>query len=369
MTSAFARRFVFPTLLLVGSLAFCVIALEAVLRVAGYPHQPARLLCYDPIIGNVYCAGVEAHPDNMYDSELIVRVNSEAMIDREYPRAKAPGTVRVALLGDSVTASIYVPPAEKFEALWEDALAAPLGRPVEVLNFAIEGACTWDQLQLFHQRGRHFRPDYVVLGFFWGNDVWNNESLLGKGRPDPLADEYPDPTLVSDLRVAHRRLSRWLWNHTYSYQFVRSLQTRADTIADYAGAVDRAKQADAAPIPQAEPVYDPAFAWSSSGWDLTRRLILKLKAESEAAGARLIVFHIPMLDQLGLPRPLPYRELRAFLAANGIPNVDAFDALAALPGPDRAKLYLKDGVHLSLSGHGFFATATVPQLLEVLRDR
>jgi hypothetical protein len=238
-----------------------------------------------------------------------------------------------------------------------------------VLNFAIEGAGTWDQLQLFHLRARHFQPDYVVLGFFWGNDVWNNEALLHKHRPNPLADEYPAPTVFSDLRVAHRRFSRWLWNNTYAYQFIRRLQTRAEAIASYKDAVERAKQDHRSPAAQRETAYDPAFAWNSTGWDLTRQLILKLKAESEAAGAKLVVFQIPMLDQLELPRPLPYRELREFLAANGIASVDAFEALAALPASARAALYIRDRVHLSVSGHRFFATTTLPQLLEVIQGR
>jgi hypothetical protein len=129
VAAAFTRWFVFPALLIVASVALCLLALEAALRLSGYAHQPARLLCHDPIIGNVYCAGVEAYPDNTYDNRLTVRVNSEGMIDREYPRAKPLGALRIALLGDSVTASIYVLPAEKFEALWEEALAARLGCP------------------------------------------------------------------------------------------------------------------------------------------------------------------------------------------------------------------------------------------------
>ena len=369
MASAFTHRYVVPALLVFASVALCLLALEAALRLSGYPHQPARLLCYDPIIGNVYCAGVEGYPDNMYDSRFVVRVNSEGMIDAEYPRTKPPGTLRIALLGDSVTVSIYVPPPEKFAALWKGALAARLGRPVEILNFAVEGSCTWDQLQLFHLRAQHFQPDYVVLGFFWGNDVWNNEALAGKGRANPLADEYPEPTFMTGLRVANRRLSRWLWNHTYAYQYLRSLQTRAEAIADYEDAVARARQADAAPAAPREPAYDPGFAWTSTGWDLTRRLILKLKAESEAAGAKLVVLQLPMLDQLEEPKPLPYRELREFLEKNGIASVDAFDALAALPASGRAGLYLKDRVHLSVSGHRFFAETTTPQLVEVLRGR
>jgi lysophospholipase L1-like esterase len=369
VASTFTHRYLIPAVLVFASVALCLLALEAALRLSGYAHQPARLLCYDPIIGNVYCAGVEAYPDNTYGNRLTVRVNSEGMVDREYPRAKPRGALRIALLGDSVTASIYVQPAQKFEALWEAALAARLGRPVEVLNFAVEGAGTWDQLQLFHLRGRHFQPDYVVLGFFWGNDVWNNEALAGKKRANPLADEYPDATFTTGLRVANRRFSRWLWNHTYAYQYLRSLQSRVETIADYEDAVARARQAEGAPATPHGAAYDPGFAWTSSGWDLTRRLILKLKAESEAVGAKLSVLQLPMLDQLEQPRPLPYREFREFLAKNGIASVDAFEALAALPAPGRADLYLKDRVHLSVSGHRFFAETTTPQLVEVLRGR
>ena len=98
-------------------------------------------------------------------------------------------------------------------------------------------------------------------------------------------------------------------------------------------------------------------------------MIIKLKAESAAAGARLVVVHIPMLAQLGLPRPLPYRAFREFLAANGIASVDAFEALEALPAADRAELYTRDRVHLSVSGHRFFAATTAPQLLEAIQGR
>ena len=49
--------------------------------------------------------------------------------------------------------------------------------------------------------------------------------------------------------------------------------------------------------------------------------------------------------------------------------MDAFEALAALQAPERAGVYLKDRVHLSVEGHRFLATTTTPQPLEVLRGR
>ena len=353
-----------PILLVLGSLLFCWFALEIGLRVAGVEHREARLLCLDPIIGNVYCAGVEARLDNLYGSTQLVQINSEGMADREHPRAKPPGTLRIALLGDSVTASLYLPTEAKFGGLWEKALSQRLRRPVEVLNFAVDGSATWDQLQLFHLRARHFQPDLVVLGFFWGNDVWNNEQLRDKRRENPLADEYPEPTAFQRLRIRQRAFARWLWNHSYAYQFLRGLQDRFRTLLAYRESQQRAAQAAPA---ASEPSYDPGFAWSSPGWVLTRQLLVKLKQEADGVQAPLAVLQLPMLPQLQLPKPLPYAELRAFLAAQGIASLDAFDVLQTLDPEQNEKVYMGDRTHLTREGHRLFAEATLGPLESLLK--
>jgi hypothetical protein len=359
-------RILMPALLVAGSLLFSLLALEAGLRLAGVPLREARVLCFDPVLGNVYCPGIEAQLDNQYESTLPVRINREGMADRDYARAKPPGTIRIALLGDSVAASLYLEPEQKFERLWETALSARFARPVEVLNFAVDGFGTWEQLQLFHLRASNFQPDYVVLAFFWGNDVWNNERSLGKGGPNPLKDEYPETSWYQKLRVAHRSANRWLWNHTLAYQFLRSLTEKAETIATYKGAVQRAReqqQEKAAETGAAvEPVYDPAFAWDSSAWNLTRQLIVKLDAEVRASGARLAVVGIPTLEQLTLPRPLPHARLRAYLGERDIASLDAFQRLATFTKQRLDELYIADRVHLTREGHALFAAETLPGL-------
>src|ERR1039458_6127923 len=99
------RRAAVPLLLVACSLLTFFLLLEIALRAIDHPRHEARILCFDAIMGNVYCPNIEERLDNMYESTLLVKTNSEGMADREYPRIKPDKTIRAALLGDSVTRS------------------------------------------------------------------------------------------------------------------------------------------------------------------------------------------------------------------------------------------------------------------------
>lgn len=361
------RRAAIPVVLIGCSVLFFFFALELVLRAIDTPRREARILCLDAIMGNVYCPDLSERLDNMYESTLLVTTNSGGMADREYPRVKPANTIRVALLGDSVTASLYTPQDKKFKTLWGKALAQSTGKTVEIMNFAVDGTSTWEQIQMLHLRARHFQPDYVVLSFFWGNDVWNNSASLDKGRPNPLKDEYT-ASWVRDLQVKHRKSIRWLWNNSAAFQFLDTLKTRVETNMDY----KRAQQPAAPPAAAATPAapvaqYDPAFTWDSESWKLTRQLIVKLKAETAQSGARLLVFHLPMYDQLVLPKPLPYVEFNRFLDDNAIAHADPFDALSGLTPQQKRALFIGDAVHLTDEGHRLVAAASLPALMNFVR--
>lgn len=358
-----------PLLLMLGSFLTFVAMLEVALRVIDHPRREAKILCLDALMGNVYCPNIEEHLDNMYESKLLVKINSEGMADREYSRTKPANTIRIALLGDSVTASLYTAQESKFKSLWEKALAQSAGKSVEVMNFAVDGTGTWEQLQMLHLRARHFQPDFVILSFFWGNDVWNNSASLGRSRANPLKEEYDERSWSRNLQVKHRMAIRWLWNNSAAFQFLDTLKDRLATILDYRRALDTAK-ASPAPEPvspaasgkvitESGPQYDPGFFWDSESWILTRQLIAKLNTETKDLGARLLVFHLPFYDQIVTPKPLPYAEFRSFLKQLGIANADAFDAIGRLSEKQKRDLYIGDRVHLTAEGHRFVAEASV----------
>ena len=400
-------RILIPLVLMAASVLFFFLALELALRALDYPRREARILCLDAIMGNVYCPNLSEHLDNTYDSTLLVTTNSEGMADRDYALEKPPGTIRIALLGDSVTASLYTKQENKFKTIWETSLSQSLGRPVEVMNFGIDGTSTWEQLQMFQLRARHYKPDYVVLSFFWGNDVWNNSRSRDKGRPNPLKDEYGEQSWVRNLQVKHRKSIRWLWNNSSAFQFLDTLKDRLETSMDYkramqsaqtpvpaAAAIPAEKLAEKVvdtPQPQTETALnlklelekraheffiklgDPAFSWDSKSWELTRELIIKLRDTALKNDARLLLFSIPMYDQLMLPKTLPYAEFRAFLQQNDIGSADAFDTLLGLSPEQKRALYIGDAEHLSDQGHrligdtgasalrGFIARAAIKQ--------
>lgn len=369
------RRALVPLLLVAASVVLFFAGLEIALRLINHPRTEAKVLCLDAIMGNVYCPNLNERLDNLYGSTIQVRTNSMGMADREYPLEKPAGTLRIALLGDSLTASLYLPVEQQFKTLWEKALSQRLGKPVEIMNFAVDGTGTWEQLQMFHLRARQFQPDAVILAFFWGNDTWGNLASRDRGRANPLKDEYPEAGWLMRTRVAHRKTIRWLWNHSAAFQFLDVLKTRIQTQRSYERGRETpqtspqtaTKASAEQPDTAAEPRYDPGFAWDSEAWVLTRELMVKLKSETDAARSPLIVFQLPMLEQLNQPRPLPHQALRGFLAQHGIANADAFETLAGLSAQQKRALYLLDDVHLTAEGHRVFAEAVLPQLEQFLR--
>ena len=96
--------------------------------------------------------------------ETEISVSSHGFRDREYAVAKPEGGVRVAVLGDSIAFGNGLPLGETFpkqlEALFRDS-----GRRVEVLNMAVAGYDTLNEVALLEQNGLAFEPDLVVVSY------------------------------------------------------------------------------------------------------------------------------------------------------------------------------------------------------------
>ena len=361
-------RSLVPLALMLAAMLCSFLCLEVMLRAVDWERRESKIVCLDPIMHNVYCPNVEGNSNSRDQAPNWVKINSEGMVDREYGREKPVDAIRIALLGSSVSASAYLSEAQKFKALWERDLTQELGRPTEVLNFAIDGQATWEQLQMFHLRAGLFHPDYVVLVFTWGRDVWSNLASLDRGRPNPLKDEYQLPSWKTRLQVGHRSAIRLLWNHSVAFQFLETLRETIETrrIYEHAAKVQKVATVAEARKSDAGILDDPAYQWDSEAWQLTRQLIARLKQETSMAGVPLIVFSIPTLDNLLQPQPLPFLKFRDFLATQGIPSVDAFDSLARLPESRLSELYGIDHVHLTPQGHRYFAEKSLTQLAEII---
>jgi D-alanyl-lipoteichoic acid acyltransferase DltB (MBOAT superfamily)/lysophospholipase L1-like esterase len=90
--------------------------------------------------------------------------NAWGMRDREYPREKPPGTVRIALLGQSHVLGTFVADDETFENVLEDRLnREQVTRRYQILNFAVTNHSLLQELALLEDRVLDFEPDIVIV--------------------------------------------------------------------------------------------------------------------------------------------------------------------------------------------------------------
>jgi len=119
------------------------------------------------------------------------RINSHGQRDIERSVEKPPGVRRIILLGDSILESTEIPDIDdvmhrQLEKLYPDG-------KTEVLNFGVGGYCTLAEVELLRVKGLKFKPDIVIVVFFW-NDFENFnsslvEALTGEDAPSWLFRE------------------------------------------------------------------------------------------------------------------------------------------------------------------------------------
>ncbi|MFQ5481663.1 MAG: SGNH/GDSL hydrolase family protein [Nitrospinaceae bacterium] len=377
-----------------------LILLEFGLRLT-VPFQQVRPLCFHPIMQRDYCPNVKGS----IKYGVTLKVNSDGMIDQDHPVARAPGKLRVAVLGDSFTAGEEVGMGKRFHEIWETRLGPRLGREVEFLNFGVRGFGTWEELQMFHLKAAKYHPDLVIVNFLWLNDVDDNINNLQKNAYNPLKEDYPQNTLWQRILVSRKNFNKWLWNHSITYQWFRTHYNKFELwvknlwrpgykqhlkrVAEFRaghqkpGKPTPGQQGDPNSSPgkestshpatlatDTESIHDDLFFTDSAGWKITRLLFKKLKAEVEAAGGKLAVIHFPAENQMHGYPGMPRHEFNRFLRKNQISPLDLFSKYAALSREEvlRTTFMREHGDHhFSEYGHRVYAGFTEDFLFSLLR--
>ena len=187
-------------LILAGILAAFVIA-EIAVRV--FDLAPAEFYTYDPYVGWKLKPGASGW--QTHEGRAFIEVNRDGFRGRDYSFEKPPGTLRVAVLGDSFTEAQHVAFDDTFCAVAQRDLQAQCpftvggeGRPqrlftrVEVMNFGCDGYGTAQELETLRHWVWRYSPDIVVLAFFNGNDVRNNSVVLEGDKCRPFFVHHGD---------------------------------------------------------------------------------------------------------------------------------------------------------------------------------
>jgi hypothetical protein len=361
-------------LALVVSALTVVVAFELGLRlIPAFRPQPT-LNRFDPTLGWSKTPGRKV-ARTVAGRRIEFEIDAHGLRD-EVSLAKPPGTFRVMALGDSFVLGYTVARERAFADLLERRWKAE-GRSVEVVNAGTEGWSTDQEALWFHERGRDFSPDLVLL-FAYENDVyWCGQTAYGRfpkprfdgdGRLEPrtLVDPGPPPRLE---RLALSKLARWLGG------LLGRAQAPGEFVVEHAGGESRIA-GEFGPLLLAPPA--PVAAAVA---DAERRLesaLIALRRSCESAGARLVVVPIPSKSAIhpeereffgawedgldGLPGDAwsPDRPVETFLrlaAAHGIATVDPRGRLREMGRSQ--PLYFEKDVEWHLDDAGNQALADV----------
>ena len=348
---------------------------------AFWEFEPNRVLCYDPIMGRSYCPETKGFlTENKV--KMHVEVNADGLLGKAYPVKRISGKFRIAVLGDSFTSAEAAVPDKKFVGVWENDLSSKIPAGVEVINFGVGGTGTWQQSQMFHIKARKYKPDVTVLAFCWCNDVGNNIDKFKSGDRSPLLDEY-EVGWLKVLQAKRKNFNKWLWNNSGLYQFTRTKYNHLEHyfkrmfLPDYMKKVsssDKKTPANAVPDKKAPPkylkdtasIFDDLFFFDSEGWELTRKLIVKLKQEVETNGGELAVIHFGGLHQYRNFPVLPVKQFDAFLESHGIAHFNAFDLFMKIDDEFLSKNFIPNDGHFNETGHRHFAEFSTNFLLNLI---
>jgi lysophospholipase L1-like esterase len=146
--------------LMSASLAFCFLALEITLRLAGYGnveiYEPDPTLYWKLKPNQVCVTKIDRKP---------VRINSHGTRGPEFNPAKPAQTLRILSLGDSKTFGWGLTESETYSGRLQELLQSHFGnqRRVEVVNAGVN-AYSYPQMHAyFREYGLRFQPDLVLV--------------------------------------------------------------------------------------------------------------------------------------------------------------------------------------------------------------
>ena len=345
--------------LAVASIVVVLLMLELALRVAGVSFP--TFYEEDAELGGKLRPGAEGRFHG--EGGSWTRINSDGMRDREHAPAKPPGTVRIAVLGDSFAEALPVEQDKAFWAVMERELARAVpGKKIEALNFGVSGYGTGQELIMLRRHVWKYQPDIVLLAFFTGNDVRNNSRALNRDPAVPYF-AYQGDRLVEDesfreslrsLKLSPRALAvsnflAGVRNHSRLVQVVseaRAGMARRATVKaadDMAAAEKTAVEGGEVGLDNA--VYsEPRDAEWKDAWRVTEGLIAAMRDEVRAGGARFWVVTLStgiqvhpdaavrsaFMKRLGIANLYyPDERIRAFAEQRGIPVITLAPLMAS----------------------------------------
>lgn len=171
----------------------------------------------DPVVGYKLKPNSVGH----FQHNIVARTNSHGHRDDEVTLAKPSHVCRVLVLGDSFTVGANVTQQEAYPQVLERMLNQHFAWPVEVINAAVGGWAPFQYAQYYEHYGRDFNPDLVFVGFFVGNDAFNQQKNAEQGVTAVLGRRVTREAASSQVIG----LKIWSYEHSHLARLVLNKRT------------------------------------------------------------------------------------------------------------------------------------------------
>jgi lysophospholipase L1-like esterase len=314
-------------------------------------RQPQIVYRVDPDLRYVLSPNQQGWIDDGF-----VTTNSLGFRGRDVAIPKPEGRFRVVALGDSVTFGWGVNDADTFCAQLEQQLRARLrGHEVEVVNLAVPGYATRQEVALLKRNLSSLQPDLVLVGFY-SNDL-----------PDTLDDvkagSGPGTTVAAASRGAGQILhmnpapSSWLERQARRSRAVY-------TVTHAAKGLMHRGEGKAGSSMERDLLESRTTAELDAAWKRVEAPLRDLQALSTDSRFGVGIIVLPPREQvIGVYHESEYQARVGALAREfGFFVVDPLPTLAAVQGRKDRLFIPYDRNHPSSTGHRLIAEAIATYL-------
>ena len=245
--------------------------------------------------------GVEHLPGtngwNRKEGEQYIKINRDGMRGPVFAKTKPPNTLRIAVLGDSMTEGSQVAVKNIFSSILENDLnkCNLFGeKKVEVINFGVSDYGTAQELIVLREKVWLYDPDFVLLAIFTQNDISNNSAALEKQKMRPFFTYQGDELLLDNsfryLKEFKIKTS-WAWRCLlFISKYSRTIQllnkTRHRLMENEKRFIRLNVQMDQLGI---SVYFNPKNKEWNEAWKITESLIIKMRDETKQRGAKFMI--------------------------------------------------------------------------------
>jgi lysophospholipase L1-like esterase len=354
-----------------GSLALAFLGAEGALRIAGYDPLSAALA------GRVQLVRESDDPQRGYELVPLARgtgwgtsieVNSLGFRGPELA-LEAPGRTRIVALGDSVTFGNDLACEETWPARLERALREA-GQAADVLNLALGGYDTVQEVATLEDVGLVFRPAHVVLGY-----CVNDVGVVSMSLETPF-DEADRANPLYRSRIAQwlhargreRAQKRALYERNREEAYARAFAGEIlplEDLPEVAQRVEALRRAVAdRPSTEGELAarrVPPRWYASENRIGRLRHAFERLAALAERHGFEVTLLLVPYLEDDPLIAQ-GYGIVRTLAELSGFTVVEPAEEFRAAGFP-ALRIRAEDPVHPDTRGHELMAGALASELL------